>query len=169
MERINFKASYLLGLLLIILSISPFPLRSEEANMLKNSTDKINLNLTDNPTPDLPSMGEMGIKMFYSLTIVLLLAGITVFLIRKFFPQTLSMKDNGLKLVKIVEKTTISPKQAIYLVWAVDRILVLGVGNGGMNLLTEIKDPNVLEEKIPDDFSDSLTRAKLNFSEIYNA
>lgn len=114
------------------------------------------------------SIKQIGVKMLVSLVLVLILLIIVILLIKHFFPQTVNVNHGSLKLVKVIEKTTISPKEKIYIIWAVDRILVVGLSNGSFQLLSEIKDQKVLEEKIPQEFSDSLTRAQLNFSEIYN-
>jgi len=118
---------------------------------------------------DIPSLKEVSVKMLFSLTIVLVLLVISVLVIKKFFPKTIGLnKETGVKLVRVIEKSVISPKQEIYLLWAVDRMLVVAANNGNMNLLTEIKDKNVITEKLSNDFSDNLAKEQIKFSEIYN-
>lgn len=140
-----------------------------EEVLYKNSTDKIYLDLDTPSEPQMPSMYEMAVKMLVSLFVVLGLVILTLYLIKKYFPNTGGGRDPALKLARIIEKLPVSQKHSIYLVWAVDRLLVLGVCGNSMNLLSEIKDQNVLQDKMPAEFSDTLTRANLSFSEIYNA
>ena len=35
-------------------------------------------------------------------------------------------------------------------------------------MLSEIKDQNILQDKLPNEFADTLTRENVKFSEIYN-
>lgn len=159
---------YLLVISLIMIFILPVFSEDQASPLSKKTTEKEMLDIF-NQNEQVPTLGEVALKMGASLAIVILLIVAVIFLIKKFYPESVGMKEAHLKLVKVIEKTVISPRQVVYLIWAVDRLLVVGMNAGQMTLLSEIKDQGTLESKLPGEFSDTLTRAKLNFSEIYNA
>ncbi|MBN2143641.1 MAG: flagellar biosynthetic protein FliO [Candidatus Aureabacteria bacterium] len=117
-----------------------------------------------------PSFGMVGVKMIASLLIVLSLLIGTLFIIRRYYPgssYSSSFRDQKLKLTRVIEKINLAPKQCILLVWAIDRILVLAQSNGEIRYLTEIKDKETILEKIPNEFTDILTRENVKLSEAY--
>jgi flagellar biogenesis protein FliO len=136
----------------------------------QNTTTPLNLpdyGISGDSEKAFPSLRETGIKMLISLTLVLVLIVVVIYLIRMLYPGSVSFRDQQLKLIKVVEKAAVTPRHSIYLVWAVDRLLVIGLSGGDFRTLAEIKDPNLLEEKLPREFSDALTRESLKFSEVY--
>ena len=120
-------------------------------------------------TPDLMPLSKIGIKMVLSLALVLALVIVTLYVIKHFYSSpSIGIKGQKLKLIKVIERFQVAPRQSIYLFWAVDRVLVVSEANGQMNLLTEIKDQSTIEGKIPGEFTDVLVGAKLKFSEVYS-
>ena len=159
---------YLLVIYVIMIFILPVFSEVKDASLSENATEKEVMDIFSQ-NDQMPTLGEVALKMGASLAVVIVLIVAVIFLIKKFYPESIGMKEAHLKLVRVIEKTVISPRQAVYLIWAVDRLLVVGMNAGQMSLLSEIKDQGTLESKLPDEFSDTLTRAKLKFSEIYNA
>lgn len=159
---------YLLVISMIMIFVIPVFSEPGDSSLSKKTTEKEVMDIFSQGEK-VPTLGEVAVKMGSSLAIVMVLIGAVIFLIKKFYPETIRLKEGHLKLVKVLEKTVISPRQVVYLIWAVDRLLVVGMNAGQMILLSEIKDQGTLESKLPDEFSDSLTKANLKFSEIYNA
>lgn len=168
MERSRILKTYLLVISMIMIFIFPVFAEDQTSSLSKKTTEKEVMDIFSQ-NEQVPTLGEVAMKMGVSLAIVMVLIVAVIFLIKKFYPETIRMKEGHLKLVKVIEKTVISPRQVVYLIWAVDRLLVVGMNAGQMTLLSEIKDQGTLESKLPDEFSDTLTRANLKFSEIYNA
>lgn len=169
MNKMIFKYLYLIAVVAFVVFSHPNRLFSEETALFKNTTEQSLSNIYESKGSEIPTLGELSIKMGFSLIVVLAIFGIILFVLKKYFPNTIPFKDQNLKLVRVVDKTMLSPKMSVYCLWAVDRVIVVGISNGNMQLLTEIKDQQMLEEKMPREFSDTLSRAKLKFSEIYNA
>ncbi|EKD27045.1 MAG: hypothetical protein ACD_79C00911G0004 [uncultured bacterium] len=170
MQTRTVKCILVIAVALFTLFLKPMTSFAEENAMSEKATKTGYLEFFDekNTTTE-PSIQQMSFKMIFSLVAVLALFFSVIYVIKKFFPQAVSLSDHSLKLVKVLEKHNIAPKQSVYLLWAIDRVLVVSSSNGTLSLLTEIKDNNILQEKMPAEFSDTLTRAKLNFAEIYNA
>ncbi len=168
MEEKRYLKTYLLVIFVVMVFVLPVFSDDQISSLSKKTTEKEVLDIFSQ-SDQVPTLGEVTLKMGVSLVIVMVLIGAVILLIKKFYPETIRMKEAHLKLVKVIEKTVISPRQAVYLIWAVDRLLLVGMNAGQMVLLSEIKDPGTLESKMPDEFSDTLTKANLKFSEIYNA
>ena len=149
----------------LILSVQADPQK-----VLEKTTEKEFLFNDEEQSPiEEISIGDMGKKMMISLVIVLILILGTLYLIRRYYSGSLPMREQKMKLVKVIEKVYLSPKQTIVLLWTIDRILVVANNNGQMSLLSEIKDKNTLEEKIPQEFTDVLTQENIQLSKYYQA
>jgi len=90
------------------------------------------------------SLGKYVLRMiFYLIVVILLIYGI-VFLIKRFVLP--SETGGGVpKSVHILGHLYLGPRKALYLIELVNRILVLGVTNNSIQLLTEIKDAETIE------------------------
>jgi flagellar biogenesis protein FliO len=168
MRKFRLNVFHLALLSLVAIISYPGSSFSEESKTLGKTTGREYLDFTEAPAPESTSLGVVGFKMLGSLLIVLVLLIGTLFIIRRLYPGATPFNDPKLKLTKVVEKINLGPRQVIYLLWAVDRILVVSSSNGTIQFLTEIKDKNVLESKIPSEFTDILTSEKMNLSEVYH-
>ena len=96
-----------------------------------------------------PELFSTAIKLLVSLVIVLGIGLLAYYGMRKL------MNNNGLmaneKLIKVISNSYIGVKKSISLVEIPGAILVLGVTNDRINLLTTIEDPALIEGIIKDE------------------
>lgn len=103
---------------------------------------------TTSPNVDIKSV---SMRAGGSLFIVVIILVITV-LILKFI---LAKKDKPFfkeRMISILERNYIEPKKAIILVRTLDRLLVVSVAGDNINVLSEIKEPDVVNKAITGDF-----------------
>ena len=55
-------------------------------------------------------------------------------------------KENTSNIIKIIDSKYIGIKKNISLVYVPQKILILGISNDSINLLSEIKDNNIIDE-----------------------
>jgi flagellar biogenesis protein FliO len=60
------------------------------------------------------------------------------------------------KLIRVVDRTVLDAKRAIYLVKVVDRLLVVGVGTNEIRTLAQIEDETIVENVQETEFSGHL-------------
>lgn len=88
------------------------------------------------PTAFLPSF----LKMVFALSIVLGIMVAAAYFFRKFLRQPLVGGDDG-SLIHIVATKYLGPKNSIMLVDVLGELVVIGVSNNQMSVLTTISDP----------------------------
>ena len=91
-------------------------------------------------------------RLILSLAVVIALIYLAGILFKRFYGR--SRKDGGKDaLIQVVEKAYLDSKKAVYLVKVVDRLLIIGVGNNEMRLLSIVKDQSVVDSVKTTDFS----------------
>lgn len=88
---------------------------------------------------------EVGLRAFFALILIIVLIFLTVYLIKRFY----SVHQNNFGLdgaVTILSRTPLAPKSSIYLVQVINQILVIGLTEQNMSLLSEIKDTSIIAE-----------------------
>jgi flagellar protein FliO/FliZ len=91
-------------------------------------------------------MNGMLIQAFGSLMLVVLLIFVVLYLLKKFvfrdFGTTIGRKNSS--EFKIVGQIMLQPKKYIYIIKFFDRMLVVGITDNNLNLLSEITDKESL-------------------------
>lgn len=85
------------------------------------------------------------LKMLCSLALVLALMLGAMVVIRKYFYPSASA-PGGDSLIRIVASRHLGPKSSFLLVEVLDKVLLIGIANQQMSLLTEITSPEALEQ-----------------------
>jgi flagellar protein FliO/FliZ len=90
-------------------------------------------------------MDGLIFKTIGSLVLIFVLIFGILFLFKKYI-----YKDYGIKgtpnNIKILTHLILQPKKVIYFIKVFDKILVLGVSDNNINMLTEITDSNEIEK-----------------------
>ncbi|MBI5183075.1 MAG: flagellar biosynthetic protein FliO [Nitrospinae bacterium] len=102
------------------------------------------LNYEEPVPPPVPDLFSATLKMIVSLIIVLSLILIIYYLVKRFL-----LKDNGLignnRLIKVISTSFIGPKKAITLVEVANEILVLGISNNNISMLTRLENKGTID------------------------
>ncbi len=88
-------------------------------------------------------LGTAAELFFYLILIVALVVGLLIFL-KKIIPGGHRIFDSP--GIEIIGKSNLTPKQAIYLARLGRRVLVLGVAEDSVSLLTEIRDADEISD-----------------------
>jgi flagellar protein FliO/FliZ len=106
-------------------------------------------------------MDGLILKTIASLVLIIALIFGILYLFKKFV-----YKDYGIKgmptNIKVLTHLILQPKKVIYFVKVFDKILVLGVSDNNINLLTEITDLNEIEK-----FQDGLYKPGLGKKDFF--
>lgn len=112
---------------------------------------------------DQPDFIATAIKMFSALLLVLGIFIGSVYLLRRVVKRDVAVP--GRKLIRIIDRTYIGVKKSVTLVEVSGTVLVLGVTNDRISLLTQIEDPDSIEKLkdthatgAPASFSNHLSR-----------
>ena len=92
----------------------------------------------------LPSM----IKIFSALAIVIGIMMASLYLAKKFMRRAEGRVDGG-EVIKILSKRYIGPKSSILLIDVLGKVLVVGLSQQNLSLLTSIDDQQSLERLRP--------------------
>jgi len=139
----------------IDLSHSKKTIQNQLKSNSENNTEESYLDFKDGDKPQIPSLSKSLLKSFASLLIVLALIILTAYLLKRFFFSKGELR-NPEKSVKILSNNYIGDKKRICLVEVLGKILVLGITNTNINLLTEIEGDQVMDivsEEQNDDIS----------------
>ena len=90
------------------------------------------------------NMGTLLLRTVLSLVAVITLLYIGVFFLKKFVLHKNGSGRANTSL-RVMDSTFLGPKKAVYLVEVVDRILILGVTDSQVSLLSEITDQETLK------------------------
>ncbi|MCA1988606.1 MAG: flagellar biosynthetic protein FliO [Desulfarculus sp.] len=111
--------------------------------------------------PELPEVGFTAslIQMLAALALVLALVLTLYWLARRFLPGQAARGPAG--GLKVLGRLALGPRKGLVLVQVGARVLVLGVGEQGINALANIDDPQEVARLTGDgaDFARSLKRA----------
>jgi len=89
---------------------------------------------------------ESGRKMLQALGAILVISGIGIggyFLVRKYAPGAIPGTDARMK---VMMRMPVGNKQSIFIVRVGERVLVVGATSGGMQCLSEITDPQEVQD-----------------------
>ena len=93
---------------------------------------------------DQPDFITTAIKMFSALLLVLGVFLGTFYLLRRVMKRDVA--NPGKKNIRIIDRNYIGVKKSVALVEVPGKVLVLGVTNDHISLLTQIDDPTSLEQ-----------------------
>lgn len=103
------------------------------------------LNYKDPTIPEPPSLLASGWKMFYTLAMVLALMFFIFHVFKKVVLKNSVLGGND-KLVKVLSTGFLGPKKTIALVEVAGEVLVLGISDDNISLLTQIHDDERIEK-----------------------
>jgi flagellar protein FliO/FliZ len=83
-------------------------------------------------------------KMLASLAIVIAMMIGAMYLMKKYFYQS-PVATGGSAMIHIVSACHLGPKNSILLVEVLGQVILLGVSNNQMSILTTINDPGAME------------------------
>jgi flagellar biogenesis protein FliO len=109
-------------------------------------------------------MDWVVVKSLLSLVAVLALMGAMVFVLRKYaFKGQLS--NSSVVDIDLLGHRMLGPKRGIYVVKAMNKVLVVGVTEGGMSSLGEIDDESILRQI--DDRMTGQGKSQTGFAEYF--
>jgi flagellar protein FliO/FliZ len=84
-------------------------------------------------------------KMLAALAIVIALMIVATYIIKKYFFHSLP-EMNGSTMINIVSTRHLSPKNSLMLVEVLGQVILVGVSNQQMSMLSHINDPAAMEK-----------------------
>ena len=107
------------------------------------------------------------LKMVFALAVVLGIMIVAMYLFKKVMAKTGAAGADG-EFIKVISSRYLGPKSSIMLVNVLGNIIVIGISNNQMSMLTTISDPESLEKlkyldqekKKAPSFLDHLSRRK---------
>ena len=99
--------------------------------------------LTETTTFAQPDLYTTAIKTFSTLAIMLAVILIGFYLVKRFWPKGSGFMSAH-QWVRVITATSIAPKKMISLVEVGDEILVLGLTDGHISLLTKVTDEQMI-------------------------
>jgi flagellar biosynthetic protein FliO len=130
-----------------IINLSPTPSTTNQQLLESSKAENKGggyLNLNNEGKPQIPSFSKSLFKSFISLLIVIALIILTSYILKRFF-LTKSKFGSPEKTMKILSNLYIGEKKRICLVEVLGKILVLGITNSNISLLTEIEGEKVMD------------------------
>ena len=112
------------------------------------------------------NMGALLFRTILSLIVVFGILYLVVFGLKKAMGQKGSGKNSGISL-KVIGSTFLGPKKAVYVVQVIDRVLILGVTDAQVSMLSEISDEETLKTLRP--IQNAQKSSTASFSEHLNA
>lgn len=101
------------------------------------------------------SFAGLMLRLVLSMAVILglIYGGLLLF---RFLARKAKVAPKSEKLIRIIDRTALDPKRAIYLVKVVDRLLVIGVGTNDVCTLAQIDDETVVENVQETEFTGHL-------------
>lgn len=96
-----------------------------------------------------PSLGELALRAGGSLLLVLLLFAALVLLLRRLRQGGNGLRKSASRLLRVQERLDLGSRREIQVVEAKGRLLVVGVTNQGITLLTELDAATASADQIP--------------------
>jgi len=84
-------------------------------------------------------------KMLAALAVVIALMIVAMYFMKKYFFHSLP-EANGSALINIITTRHLSPKNSIMLVEVLGQLILLGISNQQMSMLSAINDPDAMEK-----------------------
>ena len=111
----------------------------EDIKIGETTDPRENTPLAESTAKDSTLTGDMGkILLYMGAIVVLIVASLMVF--KKFLPGGNRIFQS--KVIEVLGRTYIAPKQGLFLIKVADRILLVGSTGGAINTLCEITDPD---------------------------
>ncbi len=84
------------------------------------------------------------LKTFLSFALILFLMAVLFYALKKFYPNVpgFSSPDPGMR---IYGRLQIQPRKSIYIVRVLNKVLVLGISENSINVLSELNDPEIIK------------------------
>jgi flagellar biogenesis protein FliO len=101
------------------------------------------------------SFASLILRLVLSMAIILGLIYGGLMLV-KLLARKAKVAPKSEKLIRVVDRTVLDAKRAIYLVKVVDRLLVVGVGTNEIRTLAQIEDETIVENVQETEFSGHL-------------
>ncbi len=101
------------------------------------------------------SFGSLMLRLLLSMVIILGIIYGGLMLV-KLLTRKVKAAPKSERLVRVVDRTALDAKRAIYLVKVCDRLLVVGVGTSEIRTLAQIEDESVVENVQETEFSGHL-------------
>jgi flagellar protein FliO/FliZ len=95
--------------------------------------------------PEPPSLLASGWKMFYTLAMVLALMFFIFYVFKKVVLKNSALGGNE-RLIKVLSSGYLGPKKTVTVVDVAGEVLVLGISDGNISLLTQIHDDERIEK-----------------------
>ncbi len=91
-------------------------------------------------------MKMLGImaKTFLSFGLILFLMAMIFYVLKKFY-SPISSSQNSIGGLRVYAQLQLQPRKSIYLVKVLNKILILGVSENGINVLSEINDQEIVK------------------------
>ena len=84
-------------------------------------------------------------KMLAALAVVIALMIVAMYFIKKYFFHSLP-DVNGSALINVISTRHLSPKNSLMLVEVLGQVILLGVSNQQLSMLSTINDPDAMEK-----------------------
>jgi flagellar protein FliO/FliZ len=84
-------------------------------------------------------------KMLAALAVVIALMIVAMYFMKKYFFHSLP-DVNGSALINVISTRHLSPKNSLMLVEVLGQVILLGVSNQQMSMLSTISDPDAMEK-----------------------
>ena len=120
---------------------------STDAGQKTQASQELTEKSSPEPATETPvNFASLLLRTVLSLIFVAALIYVCVALLRKY--THLQDKKAGSHLIEVVSSTFLAPKKSIYLVQVLDRLLVLGVTEASISLLSEIPQSEAQELRV---------------------
>ncbi len=106
-----------------------------------------------------PSLAWAILKMVFALGIVLGLLFLTLYFVRRL--KDIHQKAHGTNLIKVLATRGIAPKKYISMIEVGGEIMVLGMSDNSVSLLTKMDRAQVIQDTYQSDDKDESGRKKL--------
>lgn len=88
-------------------------------------------------------MSWVIVKTFLSFGLILFLMAVLFYALKKFYPNFSGSSQQGL-IMRIYGKLQIQPRKSIYIVRVLNKVLVLGVSENSISVLSELNEPEMI-------------------------
>lgn len=105
------------------------------------------------------------LKMLFSLAAVLGLMFALMFVMKKFFYGS-GAKSSSVVNIEVLGSRTLAPKRSVYVLQVMDKVIVVGMTEQGMQTLTEMDNSVIHKETMREHLrnQDDIVAEKTNFS-----
>ncbi len=84
------------------------------------------------------------VKTFLSFALILFLMAVLFYALKKFYPNVSGSSEQSF-IMQVYGKLQIQPRKSIYIVRVLNKVLVLGVSENSINVLSELNEPEMIK------------------------